>query len=266
MKPYSITALIIVLFSSCWDFGLDAHEEHMKNKCKCEDFGSSISNFYIEDKEGSVQACGRQSGDSLKWGFIIDNNACDPYLPFIYDDAQGFSFGLAPVKLKGRWGAIDHTGKVVLGMKYKRLTHFSDSLAAFQTENESWGFINTRGDTILEANFSEVNDFWGNLSFVFHPQKGWQIYNSKGKRLPIQIDSLVENFQINNAMLAISHGHIKDGSVYNEVIEYPFYTKGQKVKLIGFRNRYAILPYSVNTNLTETEKLFTTEKTHPIFQ
>ena len=43
-----------------------------------------------------------------KWGYIDRNGAL--IIPAQYDDAGGFSEGLAPVKLKGKWGYIDRNG------------------------------------------------------------------------------------------------------------------------------------------------------------
>jgi len=238
----------------------------MTEDCKCIEFGGLTENFFIANKQGWAQACAIQNGDSLKWGFIVDNDACDPFLPFIYDGAKSFNFGLAPVKVKGKWGVIDSTGKRAIDYQYKELQSFSDSVAAFLNDNGLWGFINTKGDTVLNANFTEVNSFWGNLTFAFHPTTGWKVYNSKGKMMPIQIDSLIDDFHIDNRMLAISHGRLYDRTVYNEVIEYPFYSKNKKVKLVGFRNRYAVLPYTMNTNLRAIEKSLTTDKLMPIFE
>ncbi len=58
-------------------------------------------------------------------------------IPFKYDEAKSFSEGLALVKLNGKWGFIDKTGKEVgipLG-KYDNVMSFSEGLAAVRDEN-----------------------------------------------------------------------------------------------------------------------------------
>jgi WG containing repeat len=246
---------------------IDENEDHMSEDCKCEAYGDLADNFYIEDRGGSVQPCAKTIGADLKWGFIIDNHACDEYLPFIYEDARSFYFGVAPVKLNGKWGVIDSTGKRVLDFKYQKLETFSDSLAAFMGSANTWGFINTHGDTIIQPQFSDVNGFWANLAIVYSLPAGWQVYNLKGERLPVLIDSLVNNYPTDPGMSSISYRDSWDGGgIYNEMIECPFYSKGEKVKLVGYREKYAVLPYSVDTRADAMERVLATNRFKPIFE
>lgn len=249
--------------ASCGGFSMDGQEDHLLKDCKCEVFGDLSNKFYIESKRGWVQACARTQDSILKWGFIIDNNACDPFLPFIYDGAKSFTNGLAPVMLNNKWGAIDSSGKLVIDYKYQLLETFSDSLAAFQDGN-LWGFINSRADTLVVAKYSNVSSFWANLSLV-NNHKGWRVINSKGKVLPIRIDSLIDNYY-SGTFLAISRsGYYQDGISY-EVIEYPFYSAGKKVKLFSYRNKYAILPDTGNVNFKDIEKTLPGSIFSPIFE
>jgi hypothetical protein len=47
----------------------------------------------------------------------------------MYDDADDFKEGLARVKLNGKWGFIDKTGKEIVPPKYDYAWDFQESLA-----------------------------------------------------------------------------------------------------------------------------------------
>jgi hypothetical protein len=259
---YILLIIVIPLFlPGC--FNLDGHETHITEVCKCEQFSLS-ENFYIEKKKGSVQACAKKFGDTLKWGFVLDNETCDLFLPFIYDEAKGFKDGLAPVAINKQWGVIDTTGKVIIDYKFADLQQFSDSLAAYMDNHRNWGFINVRGDTIISSRYDYVSDFWANLSFVHNGADGWKIFNAGGGLMPVKIDSLVDGYHSNNRSLAISHGSLKDRSILNEVLKYPFYSNGKKVKVIAFNNKYAIVPDTLKVDLGTLKEL-STDMLKPIF-
>ena len=61
-------------------------------------------------------------------------------IPFKYDEADFFSEGFAGVKLNGKWGFVDKSGKVVVPIKYEDGRSFSEGLAAVKL-NGKWGFI-----------------------------------------------------------------------------------------------------------------------------
>ena len=66
----------------------------------------------------------RRAKRNGKWGFI--DYAGKTVIPFMYEHAQNFSNGIAPVKLNNKWGGIDRTGKLVIPCKYDGLSQFSD--------------------------------------------------------------------------------------------------------------------------------------------
>jgi hypothetical protein len=245
MRHFLSIISIAIFLSGCGGFSLDGAEEHMIEDCKCEGFTDVSDGLFIEEKQGSVQVCARKIGDSLKYGFVIDNDKCEPFLPFIYDNARDFNCGLAPVQKNNLWGVIDTTGKVVIDYKFKDLQSFSDCLAAF-SDNFRWGFITSKGDTIVSAKYDNVTDFWADISFVHNGQQGWKIINSKGAFLQIRIDSLVENYHFNGGMLALGKG--KSGN--EEYLDYPFYSNGQKVKIFISNKKYAVVPYDMEFKFT----------------
>lgn len=61
-------------------------------------------------------ALAKQNG---KYGYI--NNLGKTIIDFQYDDARGFKYDLAPVKIKGKWGFIDETGFFKIKPKFENI-------------------------------------------------------------------------------------------------------------------------------------------------
>lgn len=75
-----ILIIIQIFLAGCRGVTIDADEEYMRIDCKCEAFrdGGDFTKHY-----GKVRACARRINDTLKWGFVIDNDSCEAVLPFI---------------------------------------------------------------------------------------------------------------------------------------------------------------------------------------
>jgi serine/threonine protein kinase len=72
-----------------------------------------------------------------------------------YEDAQ-LSFlnnKLAAVKLNGKWGYIDRSGKEVIPFKFDEAWFFSQGLAAVKS-NDKWGFIDENGVLVIPYKYS----------------------------------------------------------------------------------------------------------------
>ena len=65
-----------------------------------------------------------------------------------YDFAGDFSEGFAEVKLNGKYGFIDKTGREVIPCKYEAAGEFSEGLAAVKL-NGKYGFIDKKGKPLL---------------------------------------------------------------------------------------------------------------------
>lgn len=61
-------------------------------------------------------------------------------IPAKYYLAENFSEGLAAVKINGKWGFIDKTGKMVIPATFSGAKDFSEGLAAVEI-NGKWGYI-----------------------------------------------------------------------------------------------------------------------------
>ncbi len=69
-------------------------------------------------------------------------------VPCKYDDVEDFVEGLAAVKLDGKWGYIDTTGREVIPFKYDYAGDFSEGLAAVNLDGKR-GFIDTTGQVVI---------------------------------------------------------------------------------------------------------------------
>ena len=85
-----------------------------------------------------------------KWGFI--DKTGKEVIPIKYDNAGSFSERLASVKLNDKWGFIDKTGKEVIPIKYDDVYSFSEiSLALVKLEGK-WFYINPKGECVIDCN------------------------------------------------------------------------------------------------------------------
>lgn len=60
--------------------------------------------------------------------------------------------------MKGRWGFIDPTGRLVIPALYETVHGYSDDVAPVQL-NDKWGFIDKVGTTILPFRYDMVTSF-----------------------------------------------------------------------------------------------------------
>ena len=70
-------------------------------------------------------------------------------MPFIFQHASDFSEGLAAVKLNGKYGFIDKTGKEIIPLKYDFANCFSEGLALVRLNNK-WFYIDKNGIEYFE--------------------------------------------------------------------------------------------------------------------
>ena len=90
-------------------------------------------------------------------------------IPFLYDDANSFSEGLAAVLIDGKWGFIDENGKMVIEPQYEEAGKFSSGLANVMVGNWSdgkWGYIDKTGKVVIQAQFDLAYPFSGDVATV----------------------------------------------------------------------------------------------------
>ena len=82
-----------------------------------------------------------------------------------YDNIDDCIDGLAPVKLKGKWGCINKTGKEVIPFKYDWVNEFKDGLAKVAL-NDKFGYIDKTGNEVIPCKYDLVDNFEEGLAKV----------------------------------------------------------------------------------------------------
>lgn len=102
-----------------------------------------------------------------------------------FDDARGFSEGLAPVKKNDLWGYLAapvyslNKAKLVIDFQYDMARNFSDGLA-YVTKKDKRGFINAKGKwQIILPDSMECSDFHDGLCSARNKNTGISGYMNK---------------------------------------------------------------------------------------
>lgn len=97
-----------------------------------------------EGSEGLIPA-----RKSAHWGYVSQTSG-QVAIPFVFECAWKFQYGLAPVKVHGKYGYINKQGDMVIAAQYRRAGPFRTipPVAAVETGTEMeplQGYINTNG-------------------------------------------------------------------------------------------------------------------------
>ena len=125
--------------------------------------------------------------------------------PHEFDLVHSFSYGLAWVRVDGRYGFIDTAGEIVIEPQFESAIEFRNGFAAVEVNN-NWGLIDTLGNMVIEPQFRwqswwfffseglalvEVNRLYGFIDksggFVIEPQFDFAIGFSEGLAA-VQVD------------------------------------------------------------------------------
>ena len=237
-------------------FGPDANEAHFYEDCKVESF---TLDSRLQLNNGKVCACSKVVNDSVKWGFIIDDN-CIEFLPFTFTKARNFECGLAPVSKGNLWGAIDTSGNLKIPYKYFDLHKFYDSLATFTDASKKWGVISINQDTIIKPTYEYISDFFSNISLAQNKDLSWIVINSKGGIVPIKIDSLVEGYYCKvkhcgdfpfDYKVKISGTYLNNDQ--KEIVVFPVYSNGKKQTFVSFDNKFSLMSDSIHIGIIRND-------------
>ncbi len=94
-----------------------------------------------------------------KFGFI--DKSGKEIIPFLFDNATGFSDGLASVASEGKEGFIDPTGKVVIPFMYDRTCAFQQGLA-FVKKDGKCGYVNASGQAVIPLIYDDADYYFKN--------------------------------------------------------------------------------------------------------
>ncbi|MCQ2192082.1 MAG: WG repeat-containing protein [Paludibacteraceae bacterium] len=99
---------------------------------------------------GGRAVVGKKVGNATKYAYVQKDGTM--LTDFIYDDAQGYQFGLARIKSNGKYGLIDYTGAPITVCQYDFITEFRSDGYARARRNGVDVLIDRNGD-----NWSNVN-------------------------------------------------------------------------------------------------------------
>jgi hypothetical protein len=113
--------------------------------------------------EGVVRV-GIRNGDNFKFGFI--NKEGKEITPIKYDGASNFKDGFALLRLNGKYGIIDITGKEII-LKYNdiSISHCNEGIAKVK-QNGKFGYINKEGKEITSIKYDHASDFMEGVARV----------------------------------------------------------------------------------------------------
>ncbi len=114
-----------------------------------------------------------------KWG-LIDKSGKEVVKPK-YDEAGNFSEDLAWVKLNEKYGFIDNSGKEVIKPKYDGAGNFSEGLAGVKIDGK-WGFIDKIGKEVVKPKYDWGESFRAGLAKVKLDGK-WGFIDKTGKEV-----------------------------------------------------------------------------------
>ncbi|MCB0840501.1 MAG: WG repeat-containing protein, partial [Bacteroidetes bacterium] len=98
----------------------------------------------------------------------------------IITQIENFQDGMARVKIDGKWGYINTTGKIIIPPEYRNAQDFSQGLAAIRFKN-GWGYINGQGDIEIKPKFQRAGDFVQGRAPV-KMNSGWGYIDLEGKK------------------------------------------------------------------------------------
>ena len=127
---------------------------------------------------GKSRIAGINSGVSRRWADAKKNK----FIRIKYTETGNFDQGVAPFKIfrKG-WGLIGKNGQFVLppSPNLEELRDFEDGLARAKSEGK-WGWIDHSGKMSIPAKFDLSRSFYGQLAPV-NVQKKWGLIDASGE-------------------------------------------------------------------------------------
>lgn len=136
-------------------------------------FKNSLSDIKVNDSWGMIDINGKVvvepkfesrlwvledyilvQDDNGKWGYL--NSKGEQIIDYVFENADHFSEGLAPVYKDGKWGYINKQGIFAIKPTYEEAKKFNKGLALVKRDNKYY-YINTDGTVIKETNMYYTN-------------------------------------------------------------------------------------------------------------
>lgn len=177
-------------------------------------------------------------------------------VPFLYDNIDNFSEGLAKVRKaqQNKYGFIDTEGNEIIPCKFINAENFSEGLAYVLIDDNTEHFIDQQGKTILslkpfQSAISRIfSEGWTVIGYEAAQGKLYQLINQEGEVLNNQSYLHATNFEHGLAKVCNMDGYysfinpkgetIIDGRKYNYIADFKDdMALVQKRNLFGFINR-----------------------------
>jgi hypothetical protein len=100
-----------------------------------------------------------------KWGFIDGTGKLVVEPQFDALGGRGFSEGLMGFRVGRKWGYLDETGVIKIRPQFAETHPFSEGMAAVKV-GDKWGFIDRSGKLVLPLEFDEASTFFDGIARV----------------------------------------------------------------------------------------------------
>jgi hypothetical protein len=143
----------------------------------------------------------------------------EPRIPKHYEVAQKFSDGLAAVRINGRYGYIDPTGKVVIAPQFEVAGPFTGDYAEVRINGRS-GAIDRTGRVVVPAEFDRIVPFTGG-AFIAKPLRPDALRAVEQLRL----DGLVHLEGLKDSSLGFGGGiyHLEKGWLTPKDLQFSYF-------------------------------------------
>lgn len=149
-----------------------------------------------------------------EWGFIKPDGSY--FIKPKFSDANAFREGLAAVKLNGKYGYIKTDGKYQIKPKFEDAGNFHNGMAPVKLKGK-YGFIDMNGDQIVDFKFDYIGDFYEGFAKVEIADK-YGFITQEGRYLVKPYFDSVDNFEDGCAEVQIGRLFvdkvIKKGKIY----------------------------------------------------
>jgi hypothetical protein len=193
----------------------------------------------------SLSSASSTSGDPEKWiprcggtfnlcGFV-ERGSEDARIPKQFEVAMRFSDGLAAVRIDGRFGYIDATGRVVIAPRYEAAGPFSGDYAEVWINGRS-GAIDRTGQIVVPAQFDRLVPF-ASGAFIARPLRPGAERSSEAARL----DGDVRLEGLSDSLIGLAGGiyHLSKGWLTPQDLQFrPFDEPARGLIWAGRRNEH----------------------------
>ncbi|MBQ7020051.1 MAG: WG repeat-containing protein, partial [Bacteroidales bacterium] len=119
-----------------------------------------------------------------KYGYIDKSGR--EVIPCRYDDAYSFSEGMASIKMNGKYGYIDKSGREVVPCRYDHAYPFTEGMAIVKM-NGKYGYIDKSGREVVPCRYDDASYLYEGFAKVRINGK-WGYIDRSGEVVPCRYD------------------------------------------------------------------------------